>query len=178
MSMDNRLANRCRDRRLPAMAVLLSIYWGFLLLAAASTAHGEQPHASVDYARDIRPLFAKHCFVCHGLQEEEGGLRLDDMARAKAGGVSGPVIIAGDAAGSLLWQFVTGRNEDKVLMPPPGRGARLSEAQCELIRRWIDAGASFAGQTSMPSRTNNVAPPPCVECPSKNRAPRRSRWRR
>ncbi len=50
-------------------------------------------------------------------------------------------MVKGRAADSLLYQFVTGKNEDKILMPPKGKGEPLGEADCELIRRWIDEGA-------------------------------------
>ncbi len=66
-----------------------------------------------------------------------------------AGGVSGPVIVPGHAADSLLWQFITGRNEDKVIMPPKDRGARLSNAQCQRIARWIDEGAVWPEPAAM-----------------------------
>jgi mono/diheme cytochrome c family protein len=101
----------------------------------------ETAPAPIDFARDIRPLFAKHCHACHGPKEEEGGLRLDLRSRAMEGGASGPPLVKGRAADSLLYQFVTGKNEDKILMPPKGQGERLDEADCERIRRWIDEGA-------------------------------------
>jgi len=98
----------------------------------------------LDYARDVRPIFAKHCFRCHGPKEEEGGLRLDDRKRALEGGVSGALaIVPGKSAESLVWQFITGRNEDKIVMPPKDQGSRLTAEQCETIRRWIDAGAPW-----------------------------------
>ncbi len=71
-------------------------------------------------------------------------MRLDDRKRALEGGTSGPLaIVPGKAAESLVWQFITGRNEDKIVMPPKDQGSRLTEAQCEIIRRWIDAGAPW-----------------------------------
>ena len=74
--------------------------------------------APVDFIRDIRPLFATHCFRCHGPDEEEGGLRLDLQQRVLQGGTIGPALVPGNAADSLIYQFITGRNEDKILMPP------------------------------------------------------------
>ena len=112
------------------------------LFAFSSTAAGAD--TPIDYARDVRPIFAKHCFRCHGPKEEEGGLRLDNRKRALEGGTSGPLaIVPGKAAESLVWQFITGRNEDKIVMPPKDQGSRLTAAQCEIIRRWIDAGAPW-----------------------------------
>jgi mono/diheme cytochrome c family protein len=45
----------------------------FLLTAASC-------NAAVDYARDVQPIFASHCYSCHGPQRALGGLRLDDAA--------------------------------------------------------------------------------------------------
>ncbi len=113
----------------------------FVALFALPPSAGAQ---RVDFARDIRPIFEQHCFRCHGPKEEEAGLRLDVRAAAMAGGTSGPVIVPGKAAESLLWQFITGRNEDRVIMPPKDRGARLTESQCQLVARWIDEGAVWS----------------------------------
>jgi mono/diheme cytochrome c family protein len=112
------------------------------MLFAGRSAWAKQPaDAKVDFARDIRPIFARHCFKCHGSDEEEGGLRLDERKRALEGGASGPPLVPGKSGDSLIYQFITGRNEDKIIMPPKGKGQRLSAEQCELVRRWIDQGA-------------------------------------
>ena len=120
--------------------------------------------APVDFARDVRPLLAQHCFQCHGPKEEEGGLRLDVHKRVLAGGTIGPALVPGHAADSLLYQFITGQNEDRVIMPPKGRGTRLTAAECQLVARWIDQGAVW-------SEPAPAAVSTCVMSPS--RAPRR-----
>ena len=51
--------------------------------------------ATVDFARDIQPLFAKKCFSCHGPDEAEGSLRLHRKADAMKGGNKGPIVKAG-----------------------------------------------------------------------------------
>jgi hypothetical protein len=127
--------------------------WGTAARAASP------PPEKVDFARDIRPLLAGHCFECHGTEEESGGLRLDDRSRALAGGMTGPPIVPGDAAESLLWQFITGHNEDRVVMPPRGRGERLSAAECELVRKWIDQGAAWSEAPSRGESTRAMAVP-------------------
>jgi mono/diheme cytochrome c family protein len=92
-----------------------------------------------DFARDVEPIFAEHCYACHGPDEEEGGLRLDEPARRLSGGVSGSaVVVPGDRSGSLLYQYITGQNEDHVIMPPKDRGEPLSPDECEVVGRWID----------------------------------------
>jgi len=97
----------------------------------------------VDFARDIQPIFAKRCYLCHGPQQQMSGLRLDQKDAALKGGASGPDIKPGDSAASRLIRLVSGA-ESKV-MPPVG--ARLSEAEVALLRAWIDAGAPWSAGT-------------------------------
>lgn len=94
---------------------------------------------TMDFRRDIQPIFAEHCFECHGSDKEEGGLRLDDLARCLAGGKSGSaVIVPGNRAESLLYQYITGQNEDHVIMPPKEHGNPASAGDCEMVGMWID----------------------------------------
>ncbi|MEM9704214.1 MAG: hypothetical protein AAF907_17375, partial [Planctomycetota bacterium] len=47
-----------------------------LLLPAADV--GGETSASIDFARDVRPIFNAHCSACHGGVREAGGLNLID----------------------------------------------------------------------------------------------------
>jgi len=97
----------------------------------------------VNFARDIEPVLEKHCLVCHGPQQQMSGLRLDQKEAALKGGASGQDIKPGDSAGSRLIRLVTGA--DGKVMPPVG--ARLSAAEIELLRAWIDQGAPWSAGT-------------------------------
>ncbi|NOT64006.1 MAG: DUF1549 domain-containing protein, partial [Acidobacteria bacterium] len=94
-----------------------------------------------DFNRDIRPILSNNCFACHGPDEQQrkAKLRLDtkDGAFAKAG-----VIVAGDAANSRLYKRITHKDANAV-MPPPDSGHKLTEAQINSIKRWIDEGAQW-----------------------------------
>src|SRR5262249_34145380 len=96
------------------------------------------PAAPPDYARDIKPLFAKHCVGCHGPDKQRSSLRLDSAAGLRKGGNSGPAIVSGDSDHSLLLKAVTGA--DKVAVMPP-KGPRLEASEVAVLRAWIDAGA-------------------------------------
>src|SRR5438309_4920781 len=61
---------------------------------------------TIDFQRDIQPIFAKNCISCHGPAKQKGGLRLDDGAEALKGGNSGPVIKPGDSFNSRLLLLV------------------------------------------------------------------------
>jgi mono/diheme cytochrome c family protein len=92
----------------------------------------------VAFYRDIEPIFARHCYSCHGPAKPRGGLRLDDKTAALAGGDSGPALQPGQSAASELVRRVAGIEPDKTM---PLKGDRLTPEQVGLIRAWIDQGA-------------------------------------
>ena len=109
--------------------VIGSMAWSATLLAAER----------VDFVRDVRPIFVKHCYACHGAEKQKSGFRLDVKAAARRGGeLYGVSIRAGDAASSPLIQLVTD-SEVGLRMPPDGAG--LSPAEIDTLRRWITEGA-------------------------------------
>ncbi|MFN0198568.1 MAG: DUF1549 domain-containing protein, partial [Planctomycetaceae bacterium] len=107
---------------------------------------------TVDFAKQIQPIFAKHCLSCHGAEKQESGLRLDHKAIALAGGDSGKKgIIAGKSAESELIHRLTTADESE-RMPPEGEP--LSAEEIELIKRWIDAGADWPETVAAPAVAN------------------------
>jgi len=95
----------------------------------------------VDFAREIQPLLAKRCFACHGPETQEAGLRLDGEAASRAVLDSqAQAVVPGDAAASGMLARITAEDPD-TRMPP--EGPRLTAAQVETIRRWIEAGAEY-----------------------------------
>jgi mono/diheme cytochrome c family protein len=91
-----------------------------------------------DFATDVRPVLARHCVSCHGPEKQRASLRLDSARAARAGGNSGPAVVPGKSAESLLVKAITGCEGVK---PMPPKGPRLSAAEVALVRRWIDDGA-------------------------------------
>jgi hypothetical protein len=95
----------------------------------------------VDFAREVQPLLARRCFACHGPDTQEAGLRLDEAEAATAELDSGvAAIVPGDAAGSELMARIT--SDDEFLQMPP-EGSRLTAAEVEVLRRWINDGATW-----------------------------------
>lgn len=93
---------------------------------------------SIDFVRDIQPIFREHCYECHSGTTEEGGLNLGIKARVIQNGDKQGVIVAGDSAESLLIELVDGRDKDRIMPPEPK--ARLDQRQIDLLRAWIDQG--------------------------------------
>jgi mono/diheme cytochrome c family protein len=99
--------------------------------------------AEVDYTRDIQPILAKSCVNCHSARKAKGKLRLDTVAAALKGGISGPSVIPGKSGDSPLFQSVTGTG-DAPKMPPKGPG--LSRDKIALLKTWIDSGAKASAK--------------------------------
>ncbi|MCZ6796301.1 MAG: DUF1549 domain-containing protein [Planctomycetota bacterium] len=99
----------------------------------------------VDFDRDVRPIFSKRCFSCHGEKRSKGGLRLDVEELARRGGDSGVAFVPGRSAASRLIRYVAGLDEE-IVMPP--RGDRLGAEEVGLLRAWIDQGARWGGEAS------------------------------
>jgi mono/diheme cytochrome c family protein len=120
------------------MKTLWHIVWLAMLAGAPQRARSA---LSVDFKRDIQPIFESRCFECHGPKKDKGGLRFDRKATVLNGADSGkPVVVPGKSDTSPLLRHVTSKDPDE-MMPP--KGERLSEAQIGLIKRWIDGGATW-----------------------------------
>jgi len=97
----------------------------------------------------VRPVLAANCYDCH-TKTEMAGLRIDSRDRLLKGGKSGPAIVPGDAARSLLIQAVD-QTHARLKMPPRGM---LGEQQRADLRAWVDAGAPWPA-TEAPSAGRN-----------------------
>ena len=102
--------------------------------------------ATVDFTRDIQPLFERSCAGCHGTEKQRGKFALISREALLKGGASGePAIAPGYADDSTLIHYVTGKIED-LEMPPLDRREKfpaLTAAEIELLRAWIDSGAPW-----------------------------------
>jgi mono/diheme cytochrome c family protein len=87
------------------------------------------------YTVDVLPIFEVRCVACHGTA---GGWDATTWAAAVGSGDNAPVVIAGDAANSILAQMMLGTHPEGVLMPPDGR---LPDALVQLVVDWIEGGA-------------------------------------
>jgi len=101
--------------------------------------------ASVDFARDVKPIFDKTCVECHGPDKVKARLRMDSVEALQKGGKSGALLKAGDPENSLIMRRVLGLDgEDRM----PLDKDPLSEAQIDTLRRWIAAGAPYGAAGS------------------------------
>jgi mono/diheme cytochrome c family protein len=96
------------------------------------------------FEREIAPILQAHCVKCHGGEKLEAGLDLRRHATMLKGGDSGAALAPGRPDESLLFQRISAGE-----MPPQDEG-RLDDAQRELVRRWIAAGATLSGMEDEP----------------------------
>lgn len=113
-------------------------------MGAESVTPGGDAHRSVQFNRDIRPLFAKHCTACHGGVKAAGNVSFLYRDRAIAQGKSGaPAVVPGGPERSEVIRRVTSTDPDE-LMPKPDHGPRLSPEEVGTLTRWIQEGAKWS----------------------------------
>ncbi len=126
--------------RLAALAILA--------LAVPATA-AEPPR----FEQDVKALFAAKCVKCHGGEKAKSGLDLRTATAVKQGGDTGPSVVAGNPAKSLLFDQITSG------MMPPGKAAKLTPAEIAIVKTWIEGGTLSveAGTTPNPATPTHWA---------------------
>ena len=113
-------------------------------LALALPAFADEPtKEQLDFFQGkILPILSEKCYKCHSLEsgKNKGGLTLDLAASTLKGGDSGPGVVPGDPAKSLIYKAVTYTDKD-MEMPPSSSGGKLDAQQIADIAAWIKMGA-------------------------------------
>jgi predicted CXXCH cytochrome family protein len=128
------------------------------LAAGAEAQENPLPPAAtetVDFSRDIEPIFQNSCLRCHNPEKSKSHFRLDNRASALAGGDKNTNdIVPGHSSASMLIHYTAYVVED-MEMPPVGKGNQLTTRQVGLLRAWIDQGANW-GTNHQPNGTAAV----------------------
>ena len=109
----------------------------------APAALGKNP-AALSFNRDIRPILSENCYTCHGPDHNarKADLRLDLREAALTNLKGHAAIVPGKSEESELIRRVSlAASEQR--MPPASTGKTLTAEQIELLRRWIDEGATY-----------------------------------
>ena len=99
------------------------------------------PSSADELAKQAYKVLKANCFECHGALKR-GGLDMRTQESLSKGGTRGRVIVPHDPDKSPLYLNAT--YEHEVKMPPPPRG-RISDADLDTLRQWIEAGGSLEG---------------------------------
>ncbi|MEL6109729.1 MAG: c-type cytochrome domain-containing protein, partial [Planctomycetota bacterium] len=105
---------------------------GLVGLAAKTVAE------DVRFAEDVLPILETHCIGCHTADDPEGGFVMESHAGLMKGGDSGTAITEGVPSSSRMLLMAT--KQLKPYMPPDGEEGP-SEAELEVLTRWIEQGA-------------------------------------
>jgi mono/diheme cytochrome c family protein len=134
----------------PAYRLSLGLALGLVVLAALGVAQPARPKVDdTVFAEKIAPILKKNCVSCHNPTKARGGLDLSTRDTTLTGGDKGPAVAPGDAAKSLLTKMIAGP------MPKmPKKGEPLSDAEVDLIRRWIDDGAAWPKDLALSEKTD------------------------
>ncbi|NNJ25417.1 DUF1553 domain-containing protein [Alienimonas chondri] len=117
------------------------------------------PAEAVSFNRDVRPILSDRCFHCHGpdASNQDSPFRLDtrENATADLGGYVG--VAPGDLKGSELHARI--HADDWSKMPPADSNRTLTDAERDILDRWIEAGAPFEAHWSFQPLPDAVAVP-------------------
>lgn len=128
----------------------------FPMLAAAD----DSAPASAEFESSVQSILKQRCGKCHNAKRSEGELDLTSPSGVHRGGESGPVTVAGRSRDSLLLSRVFSGE-----MPPEGE-TRLTKAEIDAIRLWIDSGAKYRNPPQVERRVtqHDVIPILLLRC--------------
>ena len=112
----------------------------FAVITAGAIEAKEEP---VRFAADIQPILTSGCPDCHrkgGEGFEKSGLDLSSYDGLMRGTNFGPMVIPGDPLTSNLMVLIDGAADKRLQMPHDKK--KLSQQDRDLIRRWIEQGAT------------------------------------
>jgi len=115
--------------------------WSFWALVAVTLHFPAAAAPAVDFDRQVRPILSDNCFTCHGPDEKQRMVGLHFDTKEGAFGKPG-VIVPGDSAHSKMYLRISNPNE-AMRMPPVSSGHKLTPAQIDTIKAWIDSGAKW-----------------------------------
>lgn len=95
----------------------------------------------VDFVRQIKPILADRCVVCHNSDSLFGELNLQNREFAMRKRKNGPVIVPGEPDKSSLYLTLILPPSDPKAMPATAH--RIPTDEIKTIRRWIGEGAKW-----------------------------------
>ena len=125
--------------------------WTALALCLAPAVARAAEPAAPTFEKDVQPILKAKCVTCHSGDAPKAKLDLSTRAKLIAGGKTGPAVKPGSLKDSPLWLNVS---TDKM----PATGAKLTEAEKDVLRRWVQAGAPGDGVAAIKPSTPGTAP--------------------
>jgi WD40 repeat protein len=98
--------------------------------------------ADLDFYKDVYPFLKTNCISCHNKTTTKARLNMESPELMIKGGDSGPAVVPGNGAESLVVQASVHTKDME--MPPPNNksgASNLKAAEIATLKRWIDQGA-------------------------------------
>ncbi|MBI2803847.1 MAG: PSD1 domain-containing protein [Planctomycetes bacterium] len=114
-----------------------------LALTISATSAIAQPKDG-SFEKSVLPIFRARCLNCHGEKRQRAGLDLRTKTTTLKGGESGASLKPGTLKGSILWEKI--RTDEM----PEGK-VKLTAAEKDVIKRWIEAGAPGDDKAVVPT---------------------------
>ena len=131
-----------------------------ILLLAAMATMAPGADLEVRFREQVAPILVHRCLSCHGPKKASAHFRLDTFARLVAGSDAGKSIEPGKPDESLFLDLIVQGEPDGRM---PKDADPLPEAEVEILRRWIEQGATsgdldpdaeLSGLVAMANRPN------------------------
>jgi hypothetical protein len=112
------------------LPLLIATVWSVLCASTATAAD------DLGFRNQVAPILERRCLHCHGDIAPKGGLSLVRAQALLEGGESGPAVVPGNTAESILLDMITGN-------PPamPKKEESLTKGEIAAIKAWIERGA-------------------------------------
>jgi WD40 repeat protein len=117
------------------VVLLVLLHSHFALYGVANAVANAE---DVEYARDVKPIFAKYCVGCHNATDHESDIQLHNLASIMKGGPDGKIIVPKDPVASPLLRVISGKQDPKM---PPNDSPQPTSQDIAVIHRWIEQGA-------------------------------------
>ncbi len=133
---------RFLQRKISALALFLCL----MALGVSTPRLVGAVAGKVDFNRDIQPILSENCYHCHGPDEKgrKAKLRLDRKEGAHGKNEDGvAIVMPGKVAESELITRILSTDPDEV-MPTPKSNRKLTDAQKESLKQWVEQGAPWA----------------------------------
>ena len=113
--------------------------------------------AAVDFVKDVQPILEFNCVRCHNPKSTDVEKNDAPLLHTKAEAIRGKRIVPGDATKSKVYTTTQLADDDDKLMPPPaeikkGSSARLTKAEAETLKTWINEGAKWPDGVTLVAR--------------------------
>jgi uncharacterized membrane protein len=141
---------------------------------------GKAAAEKVDFQKQVLPILEKRCMECHGTpvadasgkaKKPKGGVILDSKEGIMAS-KKGKLVVAKKSGESKMIEVISlpADNEDR--MPPAKKGEPLAKEEIELLKKWIDEGATFGDWTGKKADAKGSEKPKDGEKPKEGDKPK------